>query len=107
MSVTGMAMTLVCAGSVTFLLSVLLALIREAMSGPPWAVKALLAKFIPPRKLGKLIVMDPKTLEKASKSPSRIALVALAVLGLSLSTHSQKRLTGSSVSNGNGAVAGV
>jgi hypothetical protein len=89
---TGMAMALVCVGSVTFLLFVLVALIREATSGPLSTVKSLLTKFIPPRKRGELIVMTYPEKERPVKNPSKIALVVLAVLGLSLTASDQKAL---------------
>lgn len=92
MKITGMVMALVCAGSVTFLLTVLMALIREATSGPPSAVKALVTKFIPRRKRGELIVMRPHKKDGMAKNPSKIALVALALLGLSMSASNQRRL---------------
>jgi len=49
-----------CVSAVTFLLRVLVALVKEWVGLPPRTTKLYLAKFNPPRRRGELIVMNPE-----------------------------------------------
>jgi len=87
-------MLLLCAGALTFLLRVLVALIRETRSLPPEPIRAYLARFHPskPRVLrkisyqgrGELIVMDSSAQTRATRmrTGGRIALVILVAAGI-------------------------
>jgi len=60
-------LVLICAGSVTFLLSVLRALIKEAVDGPPPGVKVFWAKFDPPRQRAELVMVNFEHLQSESR----------------------------------------
>jgi hypothetical protein len=83
---------------VTFLLRILIALVKEGMSVPPRAVRVYLAKFNPSRQQGELIVMNPKLRKQtfSTRTGERIALVALVAAGLVLPLHSQQVTSGPS-----------
>ena len=75
-----MALALLCIGAVTFLLRVLVALVREAMNGPG-DMRVYLAKFSPSRRGAELILMHPESQRhnSAARTGERIALVVAAV----------------------------
>jgi hypothetical protein len=52
-----LSIVVLCLGAVSFLLRVLVALVREALTAPPQSVKAYLARFNPRREQKELIVM--------------------------------------------------
>lgn len=70
------AIAVLCIGAVTFLLRVLVALLREGMNLPSQAVKFYLAKFSPSGRRGELIVMSPQSrgCEYPTGTDQRIAL---------------------------------
>jgi len=115
------ALTVLCAGAVIFLLRVLAALLREAMQAPPEPVKVYLAKFNPstasplrtisyPR--GELIMMNAESHipKLANSTGQRIALVLCIVAVLVSPMHGQQpaasHLTSESDSGGATANAG-
>ncbi|MGA8029696.1 MAG: outer membrane beta-barrel protein [Bryobacteraceae bacterium] len=79
-------------GAMSFLLYVLVALIKESMSPSTKGLKVHWAKFHPARKRGELIQMHHDVLiRKAStKSAERIALSLLIFIGMSISMHGQQ-----------------
>jgi hypothetical protein len=91
-----------CAGAVTFLLRVLLAFASEAVLSRSQHWKGNLAKFNPPRRRGELIVMDfqGKKRNFTHTRGGRIAVVVLAMAGLSVPMRSQQTANGP-YANGN------
>jgi len=90
-------MAILCVGAVTFLLRVLVALVKEEKSLPTRAVQVYFAKFIPSKKQrGELIVMNPETAKRKLpiQAGKRIALVALVATLLALPLHSQQASDG-------------
>jgi branched-subunit amino acid transport protein len=83
-------------GAVTFMLRVLLALVKDRKSLLPGAMEVHFAKFIPPKKQGELIVMNPEAGKRKLpiKAGKRAALVALLAAGLTLPVHSQQTANG-------------
>jgi Putative beta-barrel porin-2, OmpL-like. bbp2 len=100
------AFAVLCVGAVTFLLRVLLAFVKDALSGSHRHRRMHLAKFMPPRRRGERIVMNIQN--NKSRFPltrgGRIAVVVLAMAGLSVPMRSQQTASGPSA-NGNTADA--
>ena len=90
-----------CVGAVTFLLRVLVALIREAISPAAPVFKAYLAKYRPTRKRTELIVIQARSLTPRSQAQKvqRMALGLLLVTGLVIPLHGQQVSNGSVPSN--------
>ena len=65
-----LALALLCVGAVSFLLRVLVALVKEGTQVPPRAAKFYLARFKPSRP-GALVVMRPEVTER--RFPPRAA----------------------------------
>jgi len=61
-----MALVVLCIGAVTFLLRVLVALIREAISKQTRDMQVYLAKFRPSIRRRKLTLMNPEAQERTS-----------------------------------------
>jgi len=78
-----MALAVLCIGAVTFLLRVLVALIKEAMNQPR-GMKVYLAKFSPSRRQEELILVNPEFRPgySAAEAGARIALVVLPTVGM-------------------------
>jgi hypothetical protein len=72
-----LVLVLICAGSVTFLLSVLRALIKEAVDGPPVRVKVLWAKFDPPRRRGELMMVNFENQKSENRPGTQDVRIAL------------------------------
>ncbi len=84
-------MVVLCAGTVSFFVRVLVALVEERISSPPHTLQVYLAKFTP-RKQGELIVMNPEAVKRKlpAHTGERAALVALLAAGLALPLHGQQ-----------------
>ena len=89
---------MLCVGAVSFLLRVLFALAKEAISLPPRSLRVYLARFNPSRRQGELIVMSPEAVKH--KFPVRIggwiAMVALLAGWLALPLRAQQAPSGPS-----------
>jgi hypothetical protein len=102
-------MAVICAGAVTFLLRVLVGLVKEASTRPLPSLKIYMTKFTPARQRGELIVMNAAV----SKQPTsrtyggRIALVALLAAGLVAPLHGQQAVGGPSALGANSSDAGA
>ena len=79
-------------GTMSFLLYVLVALIRESMSPSAKGLKVYWAKFQPARKRGELIQMHHDVLiqKVSTRSAERIALGVLIFIGMAISLHGQQ-----------------
>ena len=86
------AMAVLCAAAVSFLLRVLFALVKEAISLPPSPLRVYLAKFNPRKQQGELIVMNPEAVQRKfpSRTGERAALIALLSAGLTLPLRAQQ-----------------
>jgi hypothetical protein len=96
MNIAQIAMAVLCAGAVSFLLRMLWALAQETKNMRSRAVEVYFARFIPPRKRGELIVMNPESGSRklSTQAGKRIALVALLATCLTLPLHSQQASDG-------------
>jgi Putative beta-barrel porin-2, OmpL-like. bbp2 len=86
------ALAVLCFGAVTFLLRVLVALVKESMSLPPRSLTVYLTKFNPSKQRGELIAMSPDALNRKipTKTGERIALVLLLGACLTLPLRGQQ-----------------
>ncbi|MGA2858960.1 MAG: outer membrane beta-barrel protein [Candidatus Sulfotelmatobacter sp.] len=86
-----LGMVVLCVGTVSFFVRVLVALVKERISSPPHTLQVYLAKFTP-RKQGELIVMNPEAVKRKlpAHTGERAALVALLAAGLALPLHGQQ-----------------
>jgi hypothetical protein len=109
MNITQIVMAVLCVGAVIFLLCVLRALVREKQSRSSRAVEVYFAKFIPPKRRGELIVMNPETGKRKvpTQAGKRMALVVLFATCLAIPLHSQQAITdpASSAANSTGQQA--
>ncbi|HKH97701.1 MAG TPA: outer membrane beta-barrel protein [Candidatus Sulfotelmatobacter sp.] len=93
------AVVVLCAGAVAFLLRVLVALVKEGWTLPSPVVTVYLAKFTPSRRRGELILMKLDALkhQSATRMGGRTALVALIAAGFALPLlHGQQTAMGPS-----------
>jgi hypothetical protein len=97
-SITKIVMAVLCVSATRFLLGVLWALIRERNNTSSRAVEVYFAKFIPPKKRGELIVMNPETEKRKLpiKTGTRIALTVLIAISVSLPLQSQEAASNTS-----------
>jgi hypothetical protein len=90
------ALAILCASAVTFLLRVLLAFVKEGMRRPPRAMEAYLAKFGSSRGQGKLIVINVQPRHSgAPQSPGGRAVIPGATV-LAIPDPDQRRIPGES-----------
>ena len=100
-------MAVLCVGAVSFLLRVLLALVKEALSPPPQALRVYLAKFNPRKRQGELIVITPEVAQRkfSAGTRERVSLIMLFAVGLALPLRAQQASSGPSAGDGNGEAA--
>jgi putative OmpL-like beta-barrel porin-2 len=97
------ALAVLCIGAVTFLLRVLVALVKESVGRPRRAAVGYLTRFFPSQlrrstRSGELIMINPElqTRRVLTRTGERIALMALLAGGLVLPLHSQQTANGAS-----------
>jgi hypothetical protein len=85
LSAMKLALMVLCVGAVAFLVRVLAALVLEAKSTAPRAMRAYHARFHPLGKRGELIEMKPHAVTHrfSARTGQRIALSLLVILSLS------------------------
>src|ERR1700758_600899 len=100
-----LAMLAVCLAASSFMVRVLAALLSEWTAPAPLSIKGYLARFVPSRKRGKLIMMNGEILKRkvSTKSIERIALVFLLAVGLASPVRAQQTQNGPQGPNPAGA----
>ena len=90
-----LAMLAICLAGSAFMLRVLWALLSEWMAPAPLSIKGYLARFVPSRKRGEVIMMNGGILKRKvpTKSAERIALAGLLAVSLAVPLHGQQILT--------------
>ena len=101
-----LALVVLGVGAVTFLLRVLVALLRESIHPATPDFKAYVARYSPTRKRGELIViqLDALTRRFPAHTGGRIALGLLLMAGLAIPVHAQQTSSGPQPSDTSGDV---
>ncbi len=91
-----LAMLAICLAGSAFMLRVLWALLSEWTAPAPRSIKGYLARFVPSRKRGVVIVMNGEILKRKvpTKAGERIALVFLLAVGLASPVRAQQTQNG-------------
>ena len=100
-----LAMLATCLVASAFMLRVLWALLSEWTAPAPLSIKGYLARFVPSRKRGELIMMNGEILKRkvSTKTVERIALVLLLAVGLASPLRGQQTQSGPQGPNPAGA----
>ena len=96
-----LAMLAVCLAGSAFMLRVLAALLSEWIAPTPLTIKGYLARFVPSRKRGEVIMMTDEILKRKfpTKAGERIALACLLAVSLAIPLRGQQTQNGLQGSN--------
>jgi hypothetical protein len=96
-----LAMLAICLASAAFMLRVLTALLRECLAPVPLSIRGYLARFVPSRKRGEVIMMNDEILKRKAptKAGERIALACLLAVSVAIPLRGQQAQDGPQGSN--------